>query len=70
MVTVGREVDRLLNAGGPVRVGPAEHAGNEIDIDLRELGDRAHVRAPDLDRALSRSAENLIVEIPMPRLSG
>ena len=42
------ELERLLDAGAPVLFGLAKHAGDEVDVDLRE-GERASgaIRLPD-----------------------
>ena len=63
---VGRELDRLLDAALPVLFGLAEHAGDEIDVDLRKPERlRELVGAEDLGRPVRAAVqlEDVIVEV-------
>src|SRR6185295_17713073 len=60
------ELQRLLDAAAPVLLGLAQHAGDEVDVDLREV-ERASgaIRLADFRRAMRAAVdlEDAVVEI-------
>ncbi len=63
---VGLERQRLVDAVAPVLVGLAQHPGDEVDVDLREVErPRELVGAVHLGRAMRASVggEDLVVEV-------
>jgi hypothetical protein len=64
--TVGCELDRFLDAALPVLLGLAEHARDEIDVDLRKAERlRILIRAENLCRPVRAAVhlENVIVKV-------
>lgn len=63
---IGGEFENFINAGGPVFIGFADHAGDEVDIDLGEADFPDPVPgAEDLGREMGTTVffEDLVVEI-------
>ena len=65
---VGRHRDRLLDARAPVRVGLAEHAGDEVDVDLRKVR-ATRANAYDLPISGERCARPLISRMRSSKFS-